>query len=157
MLEGLVNNSYIGELRKALYLQDSFHQFESKAHFDNCDFDGAIAYIDSLLEEVNEHVNDAQKAKNAGDLAIAKAAVHEAFFAIGQALHAVQDFYAHSNYVELTEKSVNRVTDLEVIVPWRSAGKTRIKQLRQNGGKDGIWIRFLGFPSTLSIRLDFSC
>jgi hypothetical protein len=147
VLEGLVNNSYIGELRKALYLQDSLHQFESKAHFDNCDFDGAIAYIDSLIEEVNEHVNDAQKAKNAGDYATTKAAVHEAFFAIGQALHAVQDFYAHSNYVELTEQSVNQVTDLEVIAPWRSEGKTRIKQLRQNGGKDLVsGYVFWGFP-----------
>jgi tetratricopeptide (TPR) repeat protein len=147
ILESLVNNSYIGELRKALYFQDSLHQLESKAHFDNCDFDGAIAYIDSLIEEVNEHVNDAQKAKNTGDFDIAKAAVHEAFFAIGQALHAVQDFYAHSNYVELTEQSVNRVTDLEVIAPWRSEGKTRIKQLRQNGGKDLVsGYVFWGFP-----------
>jgi hypothetical protein len=147
VLEGLLNNSYIGELRKALYLQDSLHQFESKAHFDNCDFDGAIVYIDSLIEEVDEHVNKAQKAKNDGDYATTQAAAHEAFFAIGQALHAIQDFYAHSNYVELTEQSVNRVTDLEVIAPWRTEGKARIKQLRQDGGKGLVsGYVFWGFP-----------
>jgi hypothetical protein len=51
VLEGLVNNPYVGELRKALYLQDTYHQFQSKAHFDNCDFDSAAGYITELLDE----------------------------------------------------------------------------------------------------------
>ncbi|CAG9932033.1 Het-C domain-containing protein [Candidatus Nitrotoga arctica] len=147
VLKGLVDNSYIGELRKALYLQDSLHQFESKAHFDNCDFDGAIAYIDMLIDQVNGHVNGAQKAKKAGDSAKTQAAAHNAFFAIGQVLHAVQDFYAHSNYVELTEQSVNRITDLDVIAPWQSEGKARINQLRQDGRKGLVsGFVFWGFP-----------
>ena len=52
LLEGLAGNRYVAELRKALYVQDLWHQFESKAHFDNCDFDGATGYLASLLDEV---------------------------------------------------------------------------------------------------------
>lgn len=149
VLEGLASNSYISELRKALYIQDSIHQFESKAHFDNCDFNGAINYIDSLIEEVNGYVIQAKEAKDKGDSAETQAAAHEAFFAIGQVLHAVQDFYAHSNYVELTEQSVNRVTDLEVVAPWRSEGKKRIQQLRENNQKKLIsGFVFWGIPQT---------
>jgi hypothetical protein len=53
VLEGLVNNPYIAELRKALYVQDILHQFESKAHFDNCDFESSTEYLTSLLEEAS--------------------------------------------------------------------------------------------------------
>lgn len=133
VLEELLSNVYIAELREALYLQDTVHQFESKVHFDNCDFDSAVTYIDSRLTEANEHVSDAQKARDVGNLAATQVAARKAFFSIGQALHGVQDFYAHSNYVELTKQSVKRVTDLDVVAPWRPDGQARIMKLRQEG------------------------
>lgn len=43
ILKDLVTNTYVAQLRKALFVQDKVHQFESKAHFDNCDFDGSVA------------------------------------------------------------------------------------------------------------------
>ena len=93
VLDGLVSNKYIGELRKALYFQDSYHQFESKAHFDNCAFGDAIGYVDSLLSEVDDHVRAAQASKDRGDSGAAQASILKAFFALGQALHGVQDFF----------------------------------------------------------------
>jgi hypothetical protein len=144
VLEGLLDNPYVGELRKALYLQDSVHQFESKAHFDNCDFDSAVGYIDILLAEAGKHVDSAFKARANGDTAAVQGAVKRAFFSIGQALHGVQDFYAHTNYVELTKQSVKRVTDWEVIAPWREAGKARIKALQGSGLVSGFV--FWGLP-----------
>ena len=144
VLEGLLSNPYVGELRKALFLQDSFHQFESRVHFDNCDFDSSVNYIDALLVEAGQYVDAAQKAQADGGTAATQAAARKAFFAIGQALHGVQDFYAHSNYVELTKQSVTRVTDLEVVAPWRAEGKARIKQLQQQGLVSGYV--FWGVP-----------
>ena len=47
----LVGNKYVRELRQAMYLQDTYHQFESRAHFDNCAFGEATQYIDELLTE----------------------------------------------------------------------------------------------------------
>lgn len=82
VLERLANNAYLGELRKALYLQDTYHQFESKAHFDNCDFDAAVAYIDELYAEAGRYADAAAKAKTAGDKDAMQKAALSAFFAL---------------------------------------------------------------------------
>lgn len=144
VLESLATNPYLAELRKALYQQDIIHQFESKAHFDNCDFDSATAYVTSLLDEAGTYVDKAQKAKDAGDQVKMKDAAGDAFFAIGQALHAVQDFYAHTNYVEMQAPKAKRVTDIEVIAPWRPKGRDRINELRKEGLYSGYV--FWGVP-----------
>lgn len=143
-LKELASNPYLAELRKALYWQDILHQFESKAHFDNCDFDSATSYITSLLEEADGHVGNAQKAKDSGDKVGTEASAAKAFFALGQALHAVQDFYAHTNYVEMATPKVKKITDIEVIAPWRQKGRDRIQELRGQGLYSGYV--FWGFP-----------
>jgi len=146
VLDGLVSNKYVAELRKALYLQDTYHQFESKAHFDNCAFDIATAYVDALMTEVDGHVTIARAARAKGDSAAAEAAGLKAFFALGQALHGVQDFYAHSNYVELSVKQAKKPADIPVIAPWRPEGKSRISELVGKGLVSGFV--FWGFPQT---------
>lgn len=142
-LEGLLNNSYIAELRRALYLQDTFHQLESKVHFDNCDFQSSMEYLTTLLEEAGQHVETAKAAKSSNRSAM-EAPVRKAFFALGQALHGVQDFYAHSNYVELQTPKVKRVADIRVLAPWRKEGRDRIGKLQAEGLISGVvpW----GFP-----------
>ena len=144
VLEGLVSNPYIGELRRALYVQDIWHQFESKAHFDNCDFEGATGYLTELMAEAGKHAEAARAAKAAGSASAMQDAVKRAFFALGQALHAVQDFYAHSNYVELQIPKVKKITDVEVLTPWLASGRDRIEQLRKQGLVSGYV--FWGFP-----------
>lgn len=144
VLKGLVSNPYVGELRKALYLQDTYHQFESKAHFDNCDFDSAASYITELLSETGKHVKEATKAKTAGDKAAMRTFVLNAFFSLGQALHGTQDFYAHTNYVELHIQKAKKVTDIPVLFPWRDEGYARIKELQKSGLISGFV--FWGFP-----------
>lgn len=144
VLEDLISNEYIAELRRALYLQDTYHQFESKAHYDNCDFDGANDYIDILWEEVDIHVRAGREAKDKGDEPGLTAAVKKAFFALGQALHGAQDFYAHTNYVELSVDGVKKSTDIPIVTPWKPTGKDRIKKLLGNGLVSGYV--FWGFP-----------
>lgn len=144
VLDQLVSNKYIGELRKALYLQDSYHQFESKAHFDNCDFDQAVAYIDSLLFEADVHVAAAKAAKEKNDKTAFEAYMLKAFFALGQALHGVQDFYAHTNYVELSVDKVAKETDIDIVSPWTQSGKDKIKELSAKGLVSGYV--FWGVP-----------
>jgi hypothetical protein len=138
VLEGLVNNPYLAELRRALYVQDLWHQFESRAHFDNCDFDNALDYVDSLIEEAGTYVAAIEKAKASGDGTGTQTAAKKAFFALGQALHAVQDFYAHSNYVELQAPKVLVETKLEIVRPWRKEGRDRIAELRKDGLISGV-------------------
>lgn len=128
LLDKLAKNIYLSELRHALYFQDSIHQFESRAHFDNCDFDSAITYINDLLNETNEHVQKAQSQKEKEDKEIA---MKKAYFSLGQAIHAVQDFYAHSNFVELMVPKAKSADDLIVVEPWTSEGKAIIAKLAE--------------------------
>lgn len=144
LLKDLVSNPYVVELRKALYQQDVAHQFESKAHFDNCDFDSAVDYIDTLLNEAGTHADAAATAKAAGKTKDAEEAAARAFRALGQGVHGVQDFYAHSNYVEMKSASVTKVTDLEVVAVWEPSGKEKLRALLGEGLISGHV--FWGFP-----------
>lgn len=144
ILTDLAKSPYLAELRKAQYYQDITHQFQSKAHFDNCDFDEAEAYVTELLADVQAHAKAAETARAKGDKATMEAEVKAAFFSLGQALHGTQDFYAHTNYVELVAPTASRVTDLELITPWNQTGRDRISQLRSKGLISGFV--FWGFP-----------
>lgn len=144
LVEGLAKNPYLLEMRRAQYFQDTVHQFESKAHFDNCDFDDGEAYLTELLGDVRRHAEEAQAAKAKPDKAAMQAAVKAAFFSLGQALHGTQDFYAHSNYVELTAPKASRIDAIELIRPWTQSGRGRISALRAQGLVSGfVW---WGFP-----------
>lgn len=133
ILKDLAANPFEAELRRALYWQDSLHQFESRAHFDNCFFGGGVAYVDDLLAAVGDHAEKAQQAQKSNDHDAVRTEVLASFFSLGQALHAVQDFYAHSNYIELTEAKVERTAKWELIQPWTESGKRRISQLEREG------------------------
>lgn len=144
MLEKLVANPFTTELRKALYMQDVVHQFESKAHFDNCDFDGSMSYVKELLAEVGVHAERAKQAELDKDEQARTAAVKSAFFALGQAVHGVQDFYAHSNYVETEAAKVSKVSAIRVLPFWTDAGVADVRKLVATGLKSGFV--FWGFP-----------
>ncbi len=136
----ILKSPYVKQLRSAMYWQDTVHQFESKAHFDNCDFDGSFGYINALWSEVNAEVQGAQL----DDKQDVEDRVERAFLALGQILHAVQDFYAHTNYVEMNVGRVQNVTDLPVLRPWTSHGQEHIEELQQRGLISGYV--FWGFP-----------
>lgn len=69
----------------AANLATDLNQFESALHFDNCTFELGVERIDGLwqLIESNEEGNR--------------------YAVFGTMLHTVQDFYAHSNWIELNE------------------------------------------------------
>lgn len=144
LLEGLARNEFIGELRKALYFQDTLLQFSSKAHFDNCDFDGSITYLRSLVDEVGAAAAGAQAAADRKDGDLVHSEVRKAFYAIGQALHGIQDFYAHTNYVELSASRAARLDDLPLLKPWVESDQARIRDLQAQGLVSGFV--FWGFP-----------
>lgn len=140
ILSELIDNTYLQSLRNALYFQDTAHQASSRAHFDNCDIQGSIKYIHSRLDLAGTHANSARGAN--GQLHTGE--MKKAFFALGQALHAVQDFYAHTNYVELISPSVTRMTELQPLLFWREGGQEAINQLIKRGLVSGrVW---WGFP-----------
>lgn len=85
---GVLSNAQITFVIRANMSQD-IRQFESYVHFDNCAF----------LESAN-HIRDEWKKIDAENNRLSE----EALIAFGRLLHTVQDFYAHSNWIELQLK-----------------------------------------------------
>lgn len=115
-------------LNEAHYNQDmsTGAQVSSAAHFENCDFSGALAFIQAEVAAAKA----AAKARKRRD----------ALMALGRAMHALQDFYAHSNYVELME--VEHPDDPGAVAPlqlWTAAGRAKIAEL-ERGMLGGRWL-----------------
>ncbi len=105
------------QLAAAQWTQDVAAARQSEAHFDNCAFDAAVAFIDDRLTEAGEDVKASQYA--------------DAMFALGQALHAIQDFYSHSNYIELMVSAhPNDARAARPIAFWRTEGVGALQALR---------------------------
>ena len=62
------------------------HQVDSKRHFDNCCFAEGAAYIKDEWHKIEVETDPLTET---------------ALIAFGRLLHTVQDFYAHSNWIEL--------------------------------------------------------
>lgn len=80
----MLDDQQLGMVILANMTQD-IHQTESKIHFDNCAFAAGVEYINSEWETIRqvEHFSPV------------------ALGAFGRLLHTVQDFYSHSNWIEL--------------------------------------------------------
>ncbi len=112
-------------LASAQWRQDVLLQFDASAHFDNCAFKPTLEYVASLLAGVG------QKMKI---VPVSESDVNEAMGLLGRAVHAIQDFYSHSNYVELmASKGVKFDEDL-VIPVWTPAGAAQVLTLAKSGG-----------------------
>lgn len=84
----------INEIAEADASVDSHSFFVPHAHFDNEQFHDASERLITLRQRAAE-------AARQGD-------GHTARLLLGQALHTLQDFYAHSNWVELGNVTINR-------------------------------------------------
>lgn len=129
------------ELVKAIYRQDVLHAFESRAHVDNCAFDDSVQYIDALQVEAGRHFAAAGRAKHVDGKV--QQQVLDGMLALGQALHAIQDFYAHSNYVELMEAATPppaSESELPIVPIWEQRGRAGLATLRAKGLVSGrVW------------------
>ena len=86
--DGLLDQEQLGYVVAANIAQDLL-QTQSAVHFDNCNFAGAIDHIAAqwaVIDELGDHYADS------------------ALAAFGALLHTTQDFYAHSNWIELHEQ-----------------------------------------------------
>ncbi len=126
-LKGIKRSCFL-ELNKAMYWQDSIHQFQSKAHFDNCDFDNSLKYINELVAEVDVLLKSTDGFKEKDKHKHKR--VLSAMFSLGQALHAVQDFFAHSNYIELMEKSHENLEDIPDLRLWGKEASDILKKIK---------------------------
>jgi hypothetical protein len=106
-------------LAAAQWRQDVLLQFEAKAHFDNCAFNEALDYVTALIREIDalDLGKHPDRATTAADRA-------------GRTLHAIQDFYAHSNYVDLMAKNGGAFDKEKLVLPiWTSDGRAEVRKL----------------------------
>lgn len=83
--DGVLDQQQLGYVVAANVAQD-LHQTMSFIHFDNCDFPGGIEHIAAQWAVIDSEADRHALA---------------ALTAFGALLHTSQDFYAHSNWVEL--------------------------------------------------------
>jgi hypothetical protein len=104
----------------AQWRQDILVATNSAAHFDNCAFHESVAYIKQFLDEAEAQIKAGKP--------------EEAVATIGRALHGIQDFYAHSNYVEMMAtqfpSSFATVPTLKV---WTGEGQAELEKLMTAG------------------------
>lgn len=132
------------QLNAAIYRQDILHAFESYAHFDNCAFSDTYEYIQSLVKRSDDHF---QSTRNGwGDGNKIPQSIMDGMLNLGQILHAVQDFYAHSNYVELVQE-IQPIPEREQNIPilsiWTKEGFNQLLHLINQGLISGrVWWTF---------------
>ncbi|AUX31342.1 MULTISPECIES: hypothetical protein [Sorangium] len=71
---------------------DVAYHFSNTAHFDDCNFSGGAAFVAAKQAEAVRALGPGLPLLDGDALAM---------LAFGRSLHAVQDFYAHTNWVEL--------------------------------------------------------
>ncbi|WNG48271.1 hypothetical protein F0U60_32195 [Archangium minus] len=108
------------QLVAAQYRQDIQKQFDATAHFDNCVIEGSFQALDTEITEINK-ILSAPSDK--------KAAAQKAMSHIGRILHAVQDFYAHTNWVEL-QHSAGTPFDNATVSIWTEEGRKRVRDTK---------------------------
>ncbi len=117
----------VGRLSRSQSLQDYLLPFSSKAHFDNCAFQKSINYINRLIAQ-NDYFSKKYKLKTSEkDKRLLKRKI---LFNTGKILHAVQDFYAHSNYLEIMQVKHARFEDVPVLNVGKKEDQTEVIRLR---------------------------
>lgn len=89
-------------LNGGLYKQDLGEFYKAEAHFDNCAASESLDYLQKLKSSGDEIMRKARASyrQDRGQQRLRRD-VRAAMKEYGRALHIVQDFYAHTNYVDL--------------------------------------------------------
>jgi hypothetical protein len=106
-------------LARAQWEQDTWNVASAQAHYDNCTIDASTAYLRAQLAE-------AEKQAKAGD-------AYKALAALGRAAHSLQDFFIHTNYVELVAAQYGRLDDVPVLELWNPQSDAELTSLKAKG------------------------
>jgi hypothetical protein len=116
-------------LLSAQWRQDLLEQSTNAAHFDNCAFSDGAKYIEVLVARAQDA---AARYRKAGSAVEKDKALRDGGLALGKALHAVQDFYAHSTFLEIADESEAKSVALDAIaLPqlWTAEGREELTNL----------------------------
>lgn len=124
MARGSIAATCSNLLGRAQWNQDVSHFFAPEAHFDNCAFDESVAYLGRLVAEARRYA--------------AADDYKSTLTALGQALHGIQDFYSHSDYVERSVAKYRYVSAVPVIPIWETRGAAELGAHVKGGLVSGV-------------------
>jgi hypothetical protein len=110
--------------RKAQNIQDYLLVFCAKAHFDNCAFQKSFNYINRIQTRSDKLAAEFSKTGGEG-----KKHQRKILLNTGKILHALQDFYSHTNYIELMQTRYENISDVPALTVWTPEGQTEILKL----------------------------
>jgi hypothetical protein len=124
--EGKLPKVCADELAGAQWRQDILGAFDPDLHFDNCRFKQSLSYLQGRIAEATKAA-----AKNQRD---------DALWELGRALHGIQDFYSHTNFVELMAKTHDKLEDVKPLALWAPDAGKRLDALIAEGLTSGkVW------------------
>ena len=110
-------------LAAAQWRQDILLALTASAHFDNCQFRESFRYMRSQID--------------AAVAAGVRGERDEALASLGRALHAIQDFYSHTSYVEMAREQHRKPAIVDL---WSDGGESRLDALVAAGLHSGyVW------------------
>jgi hypothetical protein len=119
-------------LNRSQILQDFFLPFMSKGHFDNCAFGKSINYINRLQKQNDSFAEELLTGADPDDPEESNLLKRKILFNTCKILHAVQDFYSHSNYVELMEEEQPELAGVPVLRLWETDDQNKILKMYSN-------------------------
>lgn len=113
-------------LARAQWQQDILLALDATAHFDNCRFGESVAVVQTEMRTAIAAGKQKQR--------------QDALAALGRALHSIQDFYSHTNYVELCATKYAKFDDVPIVTLWNDAGVAELQRLTRVGLRSGyVW------------------
>jgi hypothetical protein len=130
MLTDLADHACTRILVDAQWGQDmTWNALDPTVHFDNCTFQKSQAYLAARYAEA---LAKAKQYRDQGNTP--SGLLNDCLRSLGQGLHGLQDFYSHSNYLEImlvrgaTFEEANRL-DL-----WKPEAKAELRRLQKEEG-----------------------
>lgn len=119
-------------LNSTQFFQDYVLFANSRAHFDNCAFQRSIKYINRLIKQNQSFAEKYQRgfrtARNQRELDLLRRKI---IVNTGKIIHTAQDFYSHSNYVELMELKYSNIAEVPLIKVWEEKGHEQILEMQK--------------------------
>jgi hypothetical protein len=148
MLDQKTTKKWKKILNNALWFQDLIRFFGSKHHFENCCFVEGIEQINKHLKDNETDYLRLQKS------ILIKEQIHlkeKIIFRTGRILHSAQDFFSHTNFVEIMQEKSTTIE--EVLIPdfLIEEGQNQILNLIKNGLVSERF--FLSFPHKCTFKV----
>ena len=123
------------ELNRAAVRQDlGINAVLAKAHFDGCSFKAGLNYIEEVWNTAVQSSDGAKELFKKGRYASANIYAAGSMLTLGKALHAIQDFYAHSNFTEIQRGNETIFGTIEPIPLWTQLGRDQVTELIAKNG-----------------------